>query len=241
MIATEEISIRFGGVVALDRVSVRFKERVCGLVGPNGAGKTSFLNAISGFTRITGGRIFMAGVDVTALSPAARARSGLRRVFQQERINGDLTLRDNVRAFADHLGGGKDGKDVERAIEMLALSDLAQVPGAKLNLFQRRMTELARTLVGDVSVILLDEPGAGLDDTESMTLRRMIRLIVEQTSAQIILIDHDSHLIADVCQETLVLNFGRVLATGPTREVLDRQSVREAYLGVAGDEGSAVH
>jgi branched-chain amino acid transport system ATP-binding protein len=120
---------------------------------------------------------------------------------------------------------------VHRALEHVNLLDSAAVPGAELDLFRRRMVEVAKAVVGKPRLILFDEPGAGLDERESRLLRDAIAAIPKQFGAQVLLIDHDVDLIADICTQTLVLDFGRRLALGPTRAVLDDPSVRRAYLG----------
>jgi branched-chain amino acid transport system ATP-binding protein len=120
---------------------------------------------------------------------------------------------------------------VHRALEHAGLIDSAAVPGAELDQFRRRMVEVAKALVGRPRLILFDEPGAGLDERESRVLRDAIAAIPERFGAQVLLIDHDVDLIADICTQTLVLDFGRRIALGPTRAVLDDPVVRQAYLG----------
>jgi branched-chain amino acid transport system ATP-binding protein len=129
-----------------------------------------------------------------------------------------------------HSLGEAEGQ-VHRALEHVNLLDSAAVPGAELDLFRRRMVEVAKAVVGKPRLILFDEPGAGLDERESRLLRDAIAAIPQQFGAQVLLIDHDVDLIADICTQTLVLDFGRRLALGPTRDVLDDASVRRAYLG----------
>jgi branched-chain amino acid transport system ATP-binding protein len=232
MLEIENISVRFGGVVALDDVGARIGAPIVGLIGPNGAGKTTLLNVLSGFQRPMSGTITLDGVPLSNLAPAARARSGLRRMFQQERVVETLSVWDNIRAVADHLGRGDRPAQIRRALELTGMLPDARLIGLELNLFQRRLTEIARTLIGEPRLILLDEPAAGLDEAESVLLRQTISSIPEVIGARIIIIDHDTDLIADLCEETMVLDFGRQIAFGPTRAVLDAPEVRAAYLGV---------
>jgi branched-chain amino acid transport system ATP-binding protein len=233
MIEIADISVRFGGVTAVDAVTARIAAGIAGLVGPNGAGKTTLLNILSGFLTPTHGTITLNGVRLDDLPPRARAQRGLRRLFQQERVVEGLTLEQNIRAVCDHLGRGGAQPQIDRALAMTHLTACAHVAGHQLNLFQRRMTEIAKATIGNPQLILLDEPGAGLDVNESMVLRRVIARLPAETGAQVIIIDHDTQLIADLCAETMVLDFGRLIAFGPTRAVLDDPAVREAYLGGA--------
>ena len=232
MIDVQSVTVQFGQVKPLDQLSVVLAAPVCGLIGPNGAGKTTLLNVVSGFVTPRAGRVVMDGVDLAGMEPARRVKLGLRRNFQQELVVEDLTVRENVLAIADHVSApGNASAEVARALEFCGLEAVQNVVGRRLNLFQRRMVELAKTLVGGPKVILLDEPGAGLNETETAELRARLTGVHAGFGAQVILIDHDADLIASTCTETLVIDFGRRLALGPTRAVLDDPEVRRAYLG----------
>lgn len=233
MITITDLTVQFGAVKPLDGLSATLSSPVVGLVGPNGAGKTTLLNVLSGFVLPKAGRVDVDGTDLLALSPIARVRFGLRRTFQTEQVADDLTAWDNVRAIADHVSHGRSRAEAEvaAALRHVGLYAVAHRLGAALNLFERRMLEIAKSLVGAPHLILMDEPGAGLNEHEASTLRRVILEIPDAFGAQVLLIDHDVELIADTCSETLVLDFGKRLALGPTRSVLDEPIVREAYLG----------
>ena len=233
MIEIDDVTMRFGGTAALDAVSARMDSGITGLVGPNGAGKTTLMNVISGFLTPQSGRIALDGTALTGRSPAARAALGLRRTYQQELIVGDLTLRENVQAVWDHLGAGTSAARIDEALDLVGLTDLAEVPGRALDLFARRMAEIAKAVIGTPKLILMDEPAAGLDDAESRALRNTIAALPAWTGAKVVIIDHDTDLISELCEQTMVLNFGRRLAFGPTREVLDDPAVRDAYMGTA--------
>jgi branched-chain amino acid transport system ATP-binding protein len=233
MITITDISVRFGGVTALDQVNATLTAGIVGLVGPNGAGKTTLLNILSGFLTPTHGSITLNGTRLDLLSPRARAQLGLRRLFQQEQVVEALTLEQNIRAVFDHLGHGDPRPQIDRALALTCMTGFAAKPGQQLNLFQRRMTEIAKAMIGDPKLILMDEPGAGLDQNESAILRTVIARLPVETGAQVIIIDHDTQLIADLCEQTMVLDFGKLIAFGSTRAVLDDPAVREAYLGVA--------
>ena len=233
MIEIQGVSVTFGGVKAIDTLDARLEAPVCGLIGPNGAGKTTLVNLISGFVPAAAGTLALDSTEMLTLAPARRVRLGLRRSFQTEQVVEDLTVWDNVQAMLDHVPHtlGDAAAQVRRALEHAGLLDVAAVPGAELDLFRRRMVEVAKALVGGPRLILFDEPGAGLDERESTVLRDAIAAIPERFGAQVLLIDHDVDLISAVCSQTLVFDFGRRLALGPTRDVLADPAVRRAYLG----------
>jgi len=233
-IEIDGLSVSFGGVQALAALTVTLADPIVGVIGPNGAGKTTLLNAFSGFVEVQGGTLTAFGTDLLALAPHKRARWGLRRSFQTEQVVDDLTVAENVRVVLDPLPLSADRKaeEIDRALAFVGLSDAARQLGAPLNGFERRMVEIAKAVVGAPRIVLLDEPGAGLDPGEAARLRDVIRAIPQAFGAIVILIDHDVDLIAATCVSTLVLDFGQRLAFGPTAEVLKDPSVVAAYLGV---------
>ncbi|AJX30933.1 ABC transporter ATP-binding protein [Burkholderia oklahomensis] len=232
MIEISNLTVQFGGTRVLDALDATLGAPVCGLIGPNGAGKTTLLNVLSGFLRPRAGSVALDGRALLGLSVTERVRAGVRRTFQTEQIVEDLSVHDNVLALAEHVIPALAARnDTVRALELVGLDDVAHVPGAALNLYQRRMLELGKALVGEPRLLLLDEPGAGLNEAEAARLRDVIVRIPELTGAQVLLIDHDVDLIDAVCEQTLVLDFGKRLALGPTRAVLDDPLVRSAYLG----------
>ena len=167
------------------------------------------------------------------LSPQRRVSLGLRRTFQQELVVDELTAMENIQAIADHVSADHASarREVATALDFVGLSTRRSMLGRQLNLFDRRRVEIAKTLIGRPKVILMDEPGAGLNEVETEELRRLLIQIPSAFDTQLVLIDHDADLIASVCVETLVLDFGKRLAMGPTRAVLDDPVVRRAYLG----------
>ena len=233
MIRIDALTVKFGGIKPLDAIDARFEAPICGLIGPNGAGKTTLLNVLSGFVAPIEGTILLNDMLLLKLSPHRRVGIGLRRTFQQELVVDDLTAMENIQAIADHVSSGRISahREIETALEFVSLGAKRHVLGRQLNLFDRRMVEIAKTLIGQPKVILMDEPGAGLNEAETERLRRLLIGIPSAFSSQLVLIDHDADLIASVCVETLVLDFGRRLAMGPTRAVLDDPVVRRAYLG----------
>lgn len=234
MIALCNLTVRFGGVVALDAISAEFSQPVSGIIGPNGAGKTTTMNVVSGFLAAGDGQCLVDGTDLLSLSAHARTRWGLRRSFQREQIADDLTVLENLLAIADHLPGSARARrdDIDRAAGFAGITGILDKIGADLNTFERRLTDIARCVTGQPRVIMLDEPAGGLTPDETETLGALIMAIPDLTGAQVLVIDHDVDLIQRVCAETLVLDFGKRVAFGKTAAVLDDPAVKAAYLGI---------
>jgi branched-chain amino acid transport system ATP-binding protein len=235
MIKIDTLTVQFGGIKPLDALDAQFTAPICGLIGPNGAGKTTLLNVFSGFVAPIAGAIRLNDTLLLGLSPRRRVGIGLRRTFQQELVVDELTAIENIRAVADHVSNDRVSaqREVALALDFVGLGEQRNTLGRQLNLFERRMVEIAKTLIGQPKLILMDEPGAGLNEAETDQLRRLLVEIPSAFDSQLLLIDHDADLIASVCIETLVLDFGKRLAMGPTRAVLDDPVVRRAYLGRA--------
>ena len=233
MIAVSDLTVRFGGVTPLDGMSVSFEAETCGLIGPNGAGKTTFFNVMSGFVRPAAGHVTAFGEDLLKMVHYRRARWGVRRTFQTEQAIEELSVYDNVAMIHDHskMTGGSRREDVLGAIEFVKLDVDPYAKVATLGAAQRRLVEVARAVVGKPRLVMLDEPAAGLPDEETVVLRDVIRAIPEQIGALVILVDHDMSLVSACCDTTAVLDFGKLLASGPTREVLRDERVVRAYLG----------
>ena len=233
MIDIRGVTVQFGGLKAIDNLSVQLTDPVCGLIGPNGAGKTTLVNLLSGFARARLGQVLIEGESLLNKSPVQRVRWGLRRSFQTEQVVEDLTVWDNVLALLEQVDGNRrqHAAKVALALEYTGLDPVANALGSHINLFQRRKLELAKALVGRPRVLLLDEPGAGINEQEAAELRTLILGIHALCGAQVVLIDHDVELIKKTCSQTLVLDFGRLLEVGPTLDVLNAPHVRSAYLG----------
>lgn len=233
MMEIQALTVQFGGLKAIDALSVRLSDPVCGLIGPNGAGKTSLVNLLSGFVRATAGTVTVNGQALLALTPVQRVRWGLRRSFQSEQVVEDLTVWDNVLAVLEQVDANTQhhAQQVEAVLHYTGLEEVACTLGERTNLFQRRKLELAKALVGAPQLLLLDEPGAGIHEQEAEQLGALIRGAHGFCGAQVLLIDHDVELIRSTCSQTLVLDFGQLLALGPTPEVLSAPQVRRAYLG----------
>jgi branched-chain amino acid transport system ATP-binding protein len=232
VIAVDNLTVRFGGVTPIDGMTVEFPGGTCGLIGPNGAGKTTFFNVLSGFVRPATGQVHAYGEDLLSMADFRRARWGLRRTFQTEQAIEELSVFDNVAMVHEHskLGRASRDGDVFGAIDFVGLPEPhARVGG--LGARARRLVEVARAVVGKPRVVLLDEPAAGLPDEETEHLSRVIRNIPEQMGALVILVDHDMSLVSACCEITAVLDFGKLIAAGPTADVLRDDQVIRAYLG----------
>jgi ABC-type branched-subunit amino acid transport system ATPase component len=233
VIEVSGLTVRFGGVTPLDEMSVTFEAGTCGLIGPNGAGKTTFFNVLSGFVRPAAGHITAFGEDLLKMVHYRRARWGVRRTFQTEQAIEELSVYDNVAMIHEQskATGGSRREDVLGAIDFVRLEVDPQTKVGTLGAAQRRLVEVARAVVGKPRLVLLDEPAAGLPDEETTVLRDVIRGIPEHMGALVILVDHDMSLVSACCEMTAVLDFGKLLASGPTREVLRDERVVRAYLG----------
>jgi branched-chain amino acid transport system ATP-binding protein len=233
MIEVSELTVRFGGVTSLDGMSVTFDAGTCGLIGPNGAGKTTFFNVLSGFVRPASGTVKAFDEDLLAMANFRRARWGVRRTFQTEQAIENLSVYDNVAMIHEHskLSGSDRRSDVMGAIEIVGLGSVINAKVRTLGAGQRRLVEVGRAIVGKPRVVLLDEPAAGLPEAETAQLGEIIRGIPAHTGAMTILVDHDMSLVSSCCENTAVLDFGKLIASGPTAEVLRNEQVVRAYLG----------
>jgi branched-chain amino acid transport system ATP-binding protein len=233
VIEIRDLSVRFGGVVPLDRMTVTVGVGTNGLIGPNGAGKTTFFNVLSGFVRPTAGTVTAFGDDLLAMPDFRRVRWGLRRTFQTEQAIANLSVYENVLLVHEHSGTPASSRrnDVVDAVEFVGLGKRLNDIVGTLGAAERRLVEVARAVVGSPKLILLDEPAAGLPDDETAALGRIIKQIPDRTGASVILVDHDMDLVSVTCDHVTVLDFGLVIADGTTKDVLNDPNVMRAYLG----------
>ena len=233
MIEVGGLTVRFAGVTPIDDVSVVFPGGTCGLIGPNGAGKTTFFNVLSGFVKPAAGSISAFGENILRMADYRRARWGLRRTFQTEMAIEKLSVYDNVAMIHEHSGAKRATRrdDVLNAMEFVGLEVSPKAKVGELGARERRLVEIARAVVGSPRVVLLDEPAAGLPDEETRVLGEVIHRIPEQFGALVILVDHDMSLVSSCCETTAVLDFGKLIASGPTADVLRNEHVMRAYLG----------
>jgi branched-chain amino acid transport system ATP-binding protein len=233
VIEVSGLTVRFAGVTPIDDMSLVFPGGTCGLIGPNGAGKTTFFNVLSGFVRPAAGTVTAFGENLLRMADYRRARWGLRRTFQTEMAVEQLSIFDNVAMIHEHSGAKRSTRrdDVLSAIEFVGLDANPGSRVGRLGARERRLVEVARAVVGRPRMVLLDEPAAGLPDEETGHLATVIQQIPEQFGALVILVDHDMALVSACCATTAVLDFGKLIASGPTAEVLRNEHVMRAYLG----------
>ncbi|MSO87982.1 MAG: ABC transporter ATP-binding protein [Acidimicrobiia bacterium] len=247
ILETRGISKSYAGIGALRDATVQVGEgeRV-GLIGPNGAGKTTLFNCILGLLAPDAGSVRLAGDDITSLPVHLRARRGIGRSFQRIELFTESTVREhlliaervrrgNGSLWKDLLGRGRPKADELQAcdavLERLGLGELADEPIEQLSLGQGRLVEVGRALMTHPRILLLDEPSSGLDRQETADLAATLRDLQGEQGFAILLVEHDVEFVAAFTQRCYVLDFGTLIADGPTAEVLERAIVRESYLG----------
>jgi branched-chain amino acid transport system ATP-binding protein len=225
---------RFGGVTALAGVDLALDDgEILGLIGPNGSGKTTLVNCISGALAIDEGEIALAGRPISRAGRVRRARAGIARTFQNLRLFRDLTVRENVAVGVNATRRARRAApDVEALLARLRLTDCSREVVSSLPYGRQRRVEIARALAGSPTVLLLDEPAAGLNDSETGELLALLREIRTQDGCSLVVIDHDMNLVIEVSDRVQVLDGGRVIYDGPPREALKQPHVVEAYLGL---------
>lgn len=241
------LSVCFGGLAAVDEANLTLsKGELRGLIGPNGAGKSTLFNAISGVVASTQGRIIMAGADVTSARPDIRAAHGIRRTFQTLQLMSGFSVLENVlvglhlhipsNPFLHFWGGSRspDRQAVEEARKVLRLLDLDDFMLSKvetLTFGQQRFVEIARALVGQPKLLLLDEPAAGLSPAEVDGLGNFLKMLQREWGLTILLVEHVLSLVMATCERVTVLDRGRIIAEGTASEIASDPMVRTAYLG----------
>ncbi|MHB1065046.1 MAG: ABC transporter ATP-binding protein [Georgenia sp.] len=244
-----DISVRFGGLVALDSVSAEWTgPGVIGLLGPNGAGKTTLLNVMSGLVKSTSGSVHYDGQDMARWGAQKRAAMGVIRSFQTARLLEDNTVLDNImlgvnrfddagsmrQFFASPKSWRNEQKWRAEAMaiaERLELADRLNYRASALSTATRRLVEIGRVLMAQPNVVLLDEPAAGLDAGSREHLADRIRELPELVGCLVVLVEHDVGLVRRCCEHSLVLSAGKVIASGRTLDILDEPAVRTAYFG----------
>ncbi len=232
------LSKYFGGLKAVDGVDIQVRRGgVHALIGPNGSGKTTTLNVLSGLYKATSGKILLDGTDITEMPPHLRTAAGLGRTFQNIRLFRSMTALENVEIGAERPGNtlisGGDAALTERAMEALTFVGLGSRANELISSFSyghQRLIEIARALAANPTLLLLDEPAAGLNSTEKQELHELLKRIAAQ-GLTILIIDHDMTLVSEAAQHITVLNFGRRIADGESMAVLRHPDVVSAYLG----------
>ena len=234
MLQIQNVSISFGGIHALSDVSFDVhRGEVLGLIGPNGSGKSTIVNVVSGIYTADSGKIIFDGKEVPSqLNEVGRSRLGIGRTFQTPKPFSNMTVFDNVFAIALQKHSFKAAK--ERTEETLAFTGLdvySSMLSAKLPIEKRKWLDMARILVTDPKILMLDEVMAGLNASEMDESVRLIRKINQESGLTILFIEHIMKAVISLCTRTVVLNQGNLLAEGEPQEVLSRKEVVEAYLG----------
>jgi branched-chain amino acid transport system ATP-binding protein len=248
-LTVEHLTKSFGGVRAVDRCSLEVRERtITGLIGPNGAGKTTLFNLLTGFHRPDSGRIVFRGSDITGLPPHRVFRRGICRTFQIPREFKDLTVIENLLVVPPDQTGerlwtpwlwprqirreeARLREQAVRVLEQVGLTPVAEEPAWTLSGGQKKLLELARALMADPELLMLDEPGAGVNPTQMKELTRHIQWLAAERGVTILLIEHDMDLVMSVCNPVIVLSEGRPLVEGSPETVRRDPRVLSAYLG----------
>jgi branched-chain amino acid transport system ATP-binding protein len=244
------IGKRFGGLTALDGISFRIaKGSITGIIGPNGAGKTTLFNVATGIYPPSHGAVLMEGKDISAMPPERRARLGLVRTFQNIELFGKMTVLENVMvglhtqsksglfscAFRMPWQMSEERRIREESMKWLdfvGIPELANVVAGTLPFGKGRLLEIARAMALEPKLLLMDEPAAGLNSSETAELADLIKKI-RDVGVTVALVEHDMDLVMDICDSLVVLNLGTMLAEGTPREIQDNQAVITAYLGEA--------
>ena len=250
-LAVQGLTVRYGGVNAVSDVGFTVRPgQIIGLIGPNGAGKTSAIDAVTGFTKARGS-VVLDGQDLSTLSAAKRARMGISRSFQSLELFEDATVIDNLRAASDRRDRWSYVRDlvypvtpplpaqVVAAIREFRLEDVLERRVQDLPYGQRRLLAIARAVATQPSVLLLDEPAAGLGDVETSELAHLVRRLADDWGLAVLLVEHDMNFVMSVCDEIVVLDFGEKIAEGPRDVVRNDPRVIVAYLGETEEETAA--
>jgi branched-chain amino acid transport system ATP-binding protein len=234
VLQAEDVAIHYGGVKAVDGVSLTLeKGQIRGLIGPNGAGKSTVIDAITGRRRLTRGKVSLRGTDVSEMGVVERRMLGLSRSFQRTSIFGGMPVRKQVELASHKMGVQDSAADADAVLKELELDRMAHVMAEDLGYGEQRRLDLALALVGRPSVLLLDEPMAGLSVKESHDLAHHLKALTSRWDVSVLLVEHDMDVVFGISDVVTVFELGRVIASGEPASVRADPRVREAYLGSA--------
>ncbi|WP_139977556.1 ABC transporter ATP-binding protein [Nocardioides litoris] len=251
LLEVDDVVVQFGGVTAVDHASFTAEAgQVTGLIGPNGAGKTTCFNVISGLQRPTQGHVRLDGRDITRMPVHRRSKRGMGRTFQRLEAFGSLTVRENVQVALDiHRGlagrlrtvgrpARRQRADIDALLERVGVAAYADDRADSVPTGAARLLELARCLAAEPTLLLLDEPSSGLDETETDDFGDLLRELAAEGTA-IVMVEHDMDLVMGVCDTIRVLDFGEVIAIGDPAAIRSDPRVQQAYLGYSDETAPA--
>ena len=249
LLQANSVTIRFGGLTAVSNFNLAIRpHELLGLIGPNGAGKTTIFNMLTGVYKPTEGEIFVGGVQTTQMKPYQITSLGVARTFQNIRLFKELSVLDNVKIgghihykysgtsavlHTNRFQAAEDEAEAEgmKLLEIFGLASRAHHDAKNLPYGDQRRLEIARALAARPKLLLLDEPAAGLNDSETLELMKDIRDIRDRFGIAILLIEHNMELVMGICERIVVLNFGKTIAEGNPEAIRSNPAVIEAYLG----------
>ena len=250
MLKTKDVTIQFGGLTALSKLNIEVEEnQIVGLIGPNGAGKTTAFNVITGVYKPTSGKVYFEENDISGKKPNEITKCGIARTFQNIRLFKDLTVLENIQ-IAEHLRiksslpsailGFSSYKNEEKEMHERAISLLEEVglldnikdKASSLPYGKQRKLEIARALATRPKLLLLDEPAAGMNQSETMQFISFIEELKRKHNISVLMIEHHMQLVMGICEKIWVLDYGKEIAKGLPKEVQGNKAVIEAYLGV---------
>ena len=249
VLKTENLCITFGGLRAVEDFSIEIgNNELVGLIGPNGAGKTTIFNMLTGVYTPTQGSIELCGKSIIKKKPEQIVKMGISRTFQNIRLFKNMTVLDNVKVACNHemkysigaamfrVGGfWKEEIDVDekarQLLKVFKLEEFADTLADNLPYGQQRKLEIARALAAEPKLLLLDEPAAGMNPTETQELMTMIQFVRRNFNISILLIEHDMSLVLGICERITVVDYGKIIATGTPNEIVNNPKVISAYLG----------